>query len=54
MGAQFLVGQELERLSAAVIAQAGLALGTAGYTIAQLLGRQDLMAELINATPTLD
>jgi hypothetical protein len=54
MAAQFLEGEELERSSSVMIAQAGIALDAAGYTIAQLLGRQDLLAELINATPTLD
>jgi hypothetical protein len=53
MAAQFLGGEKLERLSAAMIAQAGLALFAAGYTIAQLLGRQDLLAELINGNPIL-
>jgi hypothetical protein len=54
MAAQVLEGGELERSNAAMIAQAGMALAAAGYTIAQLLGRQDLLNQLTDATPIVD
>ncbi len=45
MAAQFLGGEELQRSRSAIIAHSGIALAAAGYTIAQFLGRQDILTE---------
>jgi hypothetical protein len=54
ISAQYLEGGTLERLNAVMIAQAGLAVGGAGYAIAQRLGRQDFVTQLTEATPIVD
>lgn len=53
MAAQFLEGEVLDKGNAVMITIAGFALGTAGYTIARLLGRDDLLDQLISATPSV-
>ena len=51
---QFIEGELLDRGNAVMIALAGFSLGAAGYTIARLLRRNDLLDQLSSATPNVD
>jgi hypothetical protein len=54
IAAQYLDGGERERLNAAMAAQAGYALAAGGYSVAQWLGRQDILTQLADAVPIVD
>jgi hypothetical protein len=54
IAAQYLDGGERERLNAAMAAQAGFALAGAGYSVAQWLGREDILTQLADAVPIVD
>jgi hypothetical protein len=51
---QYLDGGQRERLNAAMAAQAGYALAAGGYSVAQWLGRQDILTQFVDATPIVD
>ena len=53
LAAQFLEDEARRKGNAVMIAQAGMALGVAGYAILRRLGRDDLAAELSDATPEI-
>lgn len=54
LASQFIEGAELEKSSSAIIALAGFAVAIAGYAVAKVLHRDDLLAELSEASPTMD